>query len=548
MGDIFDQVAAQSGAQRAKPVASQPGDIFDQTASQAYAAQSPLQKFAQGAWDTVKGTASQLWDAATNPYGTPQKQPQSASDYATRAAKDLAAPVVSAAKLAGQAVRAQWDELGRAGADVQGAWNQFEQGHYLGAAQTAANMFEHAGAAAVPVVGPTAANVIDTYYGNNTPGAPANPAQADPARASGQAVAALGTALAADAATSAFAPEAAAGAASTLKRSAQDQYATAVLRGGGPMSDKVRVARSVPQLIDDGVTALTRGGLQSKVNDIVSDFGQRIGNAVDNLPPDSSIPAADVYKALDDAAQARFTVENPSLGTGSQRVVPSDLAQGSLDQVSALKDIIRAGESTDANGVPVIDTRYLRNLRQNWDSIVDSHNGFTTNDLRNNAKVAAFDSSSDAVRDLFAQANPDIDALNKIYSKYRSVKTALDRSNLRKTGQSTPMGEQLAQAAGAAAGVARGSVGDAAGWAFALRGVRKLMTSTGWDTIGAVAKNHLANTLLKYGPKAASAEAETLMAATKASGALALGASQANQQPSPRKPGAAMPPPPYPNQ
>lgn len=287
-----------------------------------------------------------------------------------------------------------------------------------------------------------------------------------------------------------YAPRVGEAIAPNLRASAEKSYARAL--GPTTRENKLLTERQVaPGLIDRGVMAGTRKGLQAKVGAAVQDFGQQIGDAIDALPEKAALPLDAVIGAIDKAGARQFMVDSPN---GPLPATPES-GQG-LGHLEQLKQIIQAGRSIDDQGNPVVDSRFLRTLRQNWDRSIDKSKGFTTNDLVNNAKIAAYRSASDAVREQFAQAYPDINALNKQFSFWKNTQKVIDATVNRMQSQSKPLTRQILRGAAAGAGLVKaGPLGAAVDMAV-TDSMMGAIQSTGWRTTSAFLKDRLAKAFL----------------------------------------------------
>lgn len=410
---------------------------------------SAMQKagdFASGVVDTVKGAAQfglRAADAATNPF--------------------------KAAQFGSDIVQGQVDQ-------AKQAKQSFKQGNYSEA-------IGHGLASAVPLVGPAAAQAgenIGDPTGENT------------WRGVGQAAGML-----APAAASAVIPAAAraaekTGVTSAIRNSAERQYERALAPKArlGDQKFKVMAQKAVagkgpdaPGLLDRGVVAATRRGLQTKVTSLVDDLGAQLDDMHANLPPDMAIPTSKILDAIENAKQSEFMLNgkptSPTAAAGARFM--DKLKQTALDQ------------SIDGASGPEINYQGVRKLRQEWDSYPAKQGGFAGNDLLNNTKLRGYKGGANALRGEMADATPDIAAKNQEFSvvktgkdviddtvqRTRSAPTSLSRKAVK--GASAVMGAQVAGLKGAALGY------EAAGAADSLMG------STAWNTGIAVLKNKVVN-------------------------------------------------------
>lgn len=297
-----------------------------------------------------------------------------------------------------------------------------------------------------------------------------------------------------------------------LNKSAVADYERAL--PGKTLKTKAMSGEVVPGLIDRRVTAMTRGGLLKKLSGHVESLGQQIDNLQSQIPEGTmSIPLDKAMSAIDRNLQDRFTV--PSIN--GQYVASPDAAIG-LATGQRLKKLIQAAAEPkpqpqtppaklfDANGnaiAPVatpkppqtIDYQLLRRFKQNWDESIAKAGGFANNDFVNNAKMGAYREAAGGIRELLNDATPNIAAINREFHFWKTAQDVLSDTIQRTKGQSQPLGQQLASAAGHAAGFAKGGLGQAVLVGAALKNFRKLVTSTGWNTMSAVAKDMLADAL-----------------------------------------------------
>jgi hypothetical protein len=257
-----------------------------------------------------------------------------------------------------------------------------------------------------------------------------------------------------------------------LQRSAETQYARAMAPTKEAM--KVKAARVVPTLLEEGEVALTKKGLEAKASSRVAQFGQELEQAYSKLPANSKVSTAPILDALDTYAKDNFMVKGvPTVPEG-------------INAVKKVRSVVEAF----GKDMSVSDAR---RLRQQWDNIVAESNGFTR-DLKEATLTNIRKEGADSIREELAKAHPDIAEINKKYSLWKNVETVMAETNKRTVGQGTRMGELVFGSGGLAAG-ATGGAGTAALGAGAAVLVRKAVTSTAWNTTSAVVKSRLADAI-----------------------------------------------------
>lgn len=267
----------------------------------------------------------------------------------------------------------------------------------------------------------------------------------------------------------------------------------------------------VPGMIERGVTAMTRKGLQGTIASAVDDIGAKI-DAVQSLIPEGTkaLPANDVIAAINKGIDDRFMID-----TKGGKIPASPDAEKGIAVGNKLKMMLAQASEPGPKGTNtrVIDYQILRRFKQNWDQSIAESGGFANKDFVNNAKMGAYKEAANGVRQILNDATPDIAKLNREFHFWKQAQDVIDATIERTSSQSQPMGQQVSQAAGVAAGLATGGLSRALEYGVVMRNLRKLTTSTGWNTVSAVAKDRLADALVSKSPQQANAMIIALMGA-----------------------------------
>jgi len=157
---------------------------------------------------------------------------------------------------------------------------------------------------------------------------------------------------------------------------------------------------------------------------------------------------------------------------------------GAVRQVERIKKIV--GEyGEEASGDSLIALRRL------YDKQIAQAKGFqVTPKLASELSVKK--ELDDAIRREFAKKYPDFAKVNAEYHFWESVRGVIHETNLRTSSQAWPLGQQIATAAGAAAGVGAGSMVSGAWYALAFPALVMAIRSPGWRLASAQVKNELA--------------------------------------------------------
>jgi hypothetical protein len=359
------------------------------------------------------------------------------------------------------------------------AVDSFRQGDYSSAVG-------HGVAAALPVVGPMAANfgehageALGSMEGGNPDTNAAKEAATD--------ALAAGTMYAVPEAGSIIErvrPGTLAAASDALRANAEAQYARVL--NPTTNANKFKTAKIVPELIDRGVVARNLKGIQSTAEGEISRFGQAIGNAWDNLPPDTATEFQPIYDKL----QSEIDNTHSVTGSSGKKIPAGPEAKRAIGDIQKLQETLMDVAATDPEtGKLMLPVDKARFLRQYFDGVAENAGRSSGANLAADSTAQAHAIAADSIRHELAKDHPDIAALNKEYSFWKDVNDVVTATILRKQGQAPSLGSRVAQAAGYAKG---GILG-----AEALKALQAATSSPGWGTAFAVLKDRLADALSK---------------------------------------------------
>lgn len=388
--------------------------------------------------------------------------------------------------------------LDASGEQIGKAREAFGRGNYV---QGAGRVL----AAAIPGVGPAAAQAADTMIGSDPrvdergnviePGVEGNMAAG-----LGQAAGLLVPFGVKPAMSGARAGLVRAGVPQALEASAARSYSRAL--NATTKGNKARSARVVPRLIERNFTALTTKGLKEKSAANVQRVGQAIGEAIDELPADANLNLEAIKGRLAESAREAFTVETPVVG---ERMAMSETADAGVRHASDLSKRLETVSVVDpATGERVLPVGTARRLRQYYDSIAQQAGRYDAKQLAEHSTAEAHGMAADAIREVFDETFPDISKINKEYSFWKDVDKVIGDTLLRRQGQAKPLGRKMAVAAGTGAGFASGGFHGALMGRAAMEGLESAMTSPGWYTVSAIVKDRLAKAIVG-GDRAAAA-------------------------------------------
>ena len=360
----------------------------------------------------------------------------------------VASPIETAKGL----VSAQGEQLQKSG-------EAFGEGRYSEA-------LGHGVAGALPVVGPGAAAIGEQIGGGDVAGG-------------------LGAAMASVLPSGALAGARATKIPAALKRSAQRQYGQALRATKETM--KRRSARVVPKLIERGATG-SRAKLLKTAESKAAKALEELKEAEARIPAGTKIKIEGVVDWLE---KKKDSLTGARTKDG---IIGNEAGVNSLTRLQ--EQIIDLGDD--------VPYETLVRVRRVLDREVAEAGGFFGKSLKDASKLSAKQEAANSIRRELGKARPDIARINAEFSLWKTTGEILEETAQRTQGQSTPLGQQLAQAAGGGGGLAvgaasfgtGGAIGGAVGGALLFKGVKALVESPSWKTISAVKKNRLADAIV----------------------------------------------------
>lgn len=260
-----------------------------------------------------------------------------------------------------------------------------------------------------------------------------------------------------------------------LKESAQKQFTEAL----GPTKQrfKQQAEKVVPGLIKRRFGAFTRGGLHAKTGEQLTKAGEELERVIGEVPKNTRIGLNGVIRSLGKYKNSFTVVES------GKRVVIDEIG---YQNVQKLQNTLKQFGDDVSFGT-------LRKTRQIMDQIVTKGGKAFGRTLEEGGKIDATREAGNAIRKLIAQRFPNVAKVNAEYTFWKNVDEVLEETIKRTKPHGAPIGEQIAEVAGATGGLVSGGIGKAIGGALAFKWIRKILTSTGFRTLSAVAKDRIAD-------------------------------------------------------
>ena len=222
-----------------------------------------------------------------------------------------------------------------------------------------------------------------------------------------------------------------------LKRSAAAQYGQALRATKETM--KRRSARVVPKLIERGATG-SRAKLLKTAETKAAKALEELKEAEGRIPAGTKVKIEPVIDWLEKKKAAL---------TGART------KDGILGNEAGVKHLERLQEQIIDLGDDVPYETLVR-VRRVLDREVAESGGFFGKSLKDTSKLSAKQEAANSIRRELGKTRPDIARINAEFSLWKTTGEILEETAQRTQGQSTPLGQQLAQAAGGGGGLVVG--------------------------------------------------------------------------------------------
>lgn len=292
------------------------------------------------------------------------------------------------------------------------------------------------------------------------------------------------------------------------------QAAKQVVEALGPTKEryKAMAERLTPEILKRGLR-----GSREQVQEQAAGAAETAGDAIDKAIQafgGRTVDTGNVVDALESAKNAfrtstrqhiskvPATAQVVSVGPGGVAVVAHEYEPRAIQQLSGLQAILR-------DMGPDVRADQLISIRRAWDKVVDQAGGFAHRaggaigvPLADQSEAAAKRAATSAIREQLNATVPELSALNKEYSFWKSLDDVLSQT-LKRTAPQKPgilgtAAEAAGNVVGGAAGLTHGPAG-AVGGAYALGKVAKMAQMTfqspRWKLASAQAKDALAEAI-----------------------------------------------------
>lgn len=251
------------------------------------------------------------------------------------------------------------------------------------------------------------------------------------------------------------------------------------------LSDKI-----VPELLKRKTFFLTRGGLAGKAGAKADDFGAKIGDAFDALPPETKVQITPIIHSLEKLKDSAVSV-----GAGGQRVIIDEAKYKAAQELqNTFLDL--ASDPNKFVSYPNVAVDSIRKARQIMDAITaKAGKGFGLG-LKDTAKLEANKAGANAIRNELAQEFPEIGKLNKEFTFWKNVEKVVEATIERTKSQGSGLTTAIAESGGAVAGaVVKGTVGGVVLGGVILSALKKTIQSPAWRMTSAITRQTLADAI-----------------------------------------------------
>jgi hypothetical protein len=241
------------------------------------------------------------------------------------------------------------------------------------------------------------------------------------------------------------------------------------------LSEKV-----VPELIQRGERAMTRGGLLQKAEQGLQKAGDALEEAYNKLPPGTRVNVKPVFDDLQKIKQ-QYVIK----GTNQ---IGDDVAYKAVENMQRkLLEISNESVSVES----------IRSFRQILDKATNrTGKSFALTDS-DTVVAEARKATANAIRKELAAEFPEIAKINKEFNFWSNVQKVVGDTILRTKSQNS-LGGQLAAEGGAVIGATmKGTAGGVILGAVTLKTLREAIQSTAWRTTSAITKANIADLLAK---------------------------------------------------
>jgi len=262
-----------------------------------------------------------------------------------------------------------------------------------------------------------------------------------------------------------------------LKESAIKAYAQVLAPTTKEM--KYLTEKVAPQLMEKEVKAVTRRGLEKKIEVNLAEAGNKIDDVLDQIPEGTQLKTQPILDALE-SSKSDFMIEE-----GGKKIAAEPEKIVNIDN---LKNIIQEfGDKISFNS--------LRKLRQIWDTSIASGKGFMGKTLTEGGVLDAKKTATSAIRGELAKEFPDLDKVNAEYTLWKNTSDILEATSKRLVGREKPLTQKLIKGTGLAVGFVKGGPVGAMVTGEIAEKASQLFSSPAWKTISAVNKKKLADYL-----------------------------------------------------
>ena len=250
----------------------------------------------------------------------------------------------------------------------------------------------------------------------------------------------------------------------------------------GSKAQKYVTRQIAPEALQRGVTGSIES-MQKQATEKLAELGPKLDVAYAAAPQKLPGSTQTIINDLD-KLKSRYMVSWQPV---------SHTSQLAIDTIERLQGFIgRQG--------PDLSSQQLRDMKGIWDEAVAESGGYTGNDLATRFELKAQRHAANSIRDIMAQASPDVARLNKEMTFWFRLQDITDETELRRVGQLGGW-QKLLPGLGTAAGLGTafprggGTMDDAVAGYVAGKVTEMLvsaMRSPAWQTTSAVFKNRLA--------------------------------------------------------